>query len=82
MQIFDCFRYEKDLDDYNAIMAKALADRFAEAFAEELHVRVRKELWGYEKTENLEPGQLHSIKYKVKNQLINIYLFVIENYKS
>lgn len=63
----DCCRYEKDLDDYNAIMAKALADRFAEAFAEELHVRVRKELWGYEKAESLEPGQLHSIKYKVLN---------------
>ncbi|CAL8106852.1 unnamed protein product [Orchesella dallaii] len=57
-------RFEKDFDDYNAIMAKALADRFAEAFAEELHLRVRTELWGYDPQEILEAGELHSIKYK------------------
>ena len=39
-------RFEKDLDDYNAIMVKALADRLAEAFAEYLHERARRE-WGY-----------------------------------
>jgi len=39
--------FEKDLDDYNSIMVKALADRFAEAFAEYLHEKVRKEIWGY-----------------------------------
>lgn len=50
-------------------MAKALADRFAEAFAEELHLRTRTELWGYEKSEQLETGELHSIKYKVKRIL-------------
>jgi len=40
--------YEADHDDYQAILAKALADRLAEAFAERLHERVRRELWGYE----------------------------------
>ena len=39
--------FEKDLDDYNSIMVKALADRFAEAFAEYLHEKIRKEIWGY-----------------------------------
>jgi 5-methyltetrahydrofolate--homocysteine methyltransferase len=39
-------KFEKDLDDYNSIMVKALADRFAEAFAEYLR-KVRKEIWGY-----------------------------------
>ena len=45
-----CKRFEKDHDDYNSIMVKALADRLAEAFAEWLHREVRKE-WGYEKNE-------------------------------
>ena len=40
-------KFEKAQDDYNAIMVKALADRLAEAFAEHLHLRVRKEFWGY-----------------------------------
>ena len=39
--------FERDLDDYNSIMVKALADRFAEAFAEYLHEKIRKEIWGY-----------------------------------
>ncbi len=45
--------YEEQNDDYNAIMVKILADRFAEAFAELLHEKVRKEYWGYAKHENL-----------------------------
>jgi 5-methyltetrahydrofolate--homocysteine methyltransferase len=45
--------FEKDLDDYNSIMVKALADRFAEAFAEYLHEKIRKEVWGYASHENL-----------------------------
>ncbi len=45
--------FEKDLDDYNSIMVKALADRFAEAFAEYLHEKVRKEIWGYAPDEAL-----------------------------
>jgi 5-methyltetrahydrofolate--homocysteine methyltransferase len=51
-------KYEEDHDDYNSIMVKALADRFAEAFAEVLHERVRKEFWGYASTESLSNSQL------------------------
>ncbi|TGQ29402.1 MULTISPECIES: methionine synthase [unclassified Mesorhizobium] len=51
-------RFERANDDYSAIMVKALADRFAEAFAERLHERVRKELWGYAPDENLAPEDL------------------------
>jgi len=50
-------------DDYNAIMAEALADRLAEAFAEYLHQRVRQE-WGFGKTENLSPDDLIAGKYR------------------
>ncbi len=56
-------RYEKDLDDYNAIMVKALADRLAEAFAEFLHARARRD-WGYGADENLENAELISEKYR------------------
>jgi 5-methyltetrahydrofolate--homocysteine methyltransferase len=42
-----CAAFEKEHDDYNSIMTKALADRLAEAFAEQMHERVRKEFWGY-----------------------------------
>ncbi|HEX6669340.1 MAG TPA: methionine synthase, partial [Gemmatimonadales bacterium] len=45
-------------DDYNAILAKALADRLAEAFAERLHERVRREFWGYARNESLENAAL------------------------
>ena len=45
--------YERDNDDYNSILLKALADRLAEAFAERLHERVRKEFWGYAPDEDL-----------------------------
>ena len=45
--------FEANNDDYNAIMAKALADRLAEAFAEKLHDLTRKEYWGYAPNENL-----------------------------
>ncbi|XP_071402225.1 methionine synthase [Centroberyx affinis] len=51
-------------DDYNSIMVKALADRLAEAFAEELHARVRKELWGYSAEEVLEAADLHRVRYQ------------------
>ncbi len=56
-------RYKADHDDYSEIMAKALADRFAEAFAECLHEKVRKELWGYEADENLSTEQLIKEEY-------------------
>jgi 5-methyltetrahydrofolate--homocysteine methyltransferase len=47
-------KYEKDHDDYNSILIKAIADRLAEAFAECLHARVRREFWGYTSEENLD----------------------------
>ena len=56
--------FEKDLDDYNAIMVKALADRLAEAFAEYLHEKVRKEIWGYAADEKLSNEDLIAEKYK------------------
>jgi len=56
-------KYEADLDDYNSIMTKALADRLAEAFAEYLHQKVRKELWGYDRSENLSNEELIKEKY-------------------
>ena len=51
-------RFEADHDDYSAIMLKALADRLAEAFAELMHKKVRKEYWGYAKDETLENDEL------------------------
>ena len=50
--------FEKNHDDYNSIMVKALADRLAEAFAEYLHEKVRKETWGYAKDERLSGDEL------------------------
>ena len=58
-----CERFEKDHDDYNSIMAKALADRLAEAFAEWLHREVRK-AWGYGKEENLSAEDLIRERYR------------------
>ncbi|HMP30937.1 MAG TPA: vitamin B12 dependent-methionine synthase activation domain-containing protein, partial [Saprospiraceae bacterium] len=56
--------FEEALDDYNAIMVKALADRFAEAFTELLHHRVRTERWAYDKSENLANEDLIREKYR------------------
>jgi len=56
-------RFEADNDDYNSMMIKALADRLAEAFAERLHERVRKEFWGYEPDESLTNDELIKEKY-------------------
>jgi 5-methyltetrahydrofolate--homocysteine methyltransferase len=58
-----CRKFEKDHDDYNSIMTKALADRLAEAFAEYLHKRVREE-WGYGKSENLTNDDLVREQYR------------------
>jgi 5-methyltetrahydrofolate--homocysteine methyltransferase len=55
--------FEKQHDDYNAIMVKALADRLAEALAETLHERIRGEFWGYAKNENLSNEELIAEKY-------------------
>mgnify|MGYP002632964561 FL=1 len=57
-------RFESELDDYNAIILKALADRFAEAFAEWAHKKVRCELWGYAKEEGLDNDALINEKYQ------------------
>jgi 5-methyltetrahydrofolate--homocysteine methyltransferase len=57
-------RFAKGHDDYSGIMLKALADRLAEAFAEVLHKRVRKEFWGYVPEENLSNEQLIHEEYR------------------
>ncbi|XP_064623652.1 methionine synthase-like [Lineus longissimus] len=59
-----CSKYEEQFDDYSIIMVKALADRLAEAFAEEMHERVRKDYWGYCSDEQMESQDLHRIKYQ------------------
>ncbi len=56
--------FEKTHDDYNAILVKALADRLAEAFAERLHERVRKEFWGYAADEDLSNDDLIRERYQ------------------
>jgi 5-methyltetrahydrofolate--homocysteine methyltransferase len=55
--------FEKNHDDYNSIMAKALADRLAEAFAERMHELVRKDYWGYAQDENLSNQDLIKEEY-------------------
>lgn len=56
--------FEKQLDDYNSILVKALGDRLAEAFTEYLHLKVRREIWGYASDENLSNQDLISEEYK------------------
>ncbi|WP_333694730.1 methionine synthase [Flavobacterium sp.] len=55
--------FEKQLDDYNSILVKALGDRLAEAFAEYLHLKVRKEIWGYASDEKLSNEDLIQENY-------------------
>lgn len=57
-------RFERANDDFNAILVKALADRFAEAFAERMHERVRRELWGYAPDERFAPADLIGEPYR------------------
>jgi 5-methyltetrahydrofolate--homocysteine methyltransferase len=57
-------RFEKQHDDYSSIMIKALADRLAEAFAELLHEKVRKEFWGYAPNENFTAQELVKESYR------------------
>jgi 5-methyltetrahydrofolate--homocysteine methyltransferase len=56
--------YEKDNDSYSALMAKILADRLSEAFAEYLHEQVRKKYWGYQPNENMELNDMLHVKYQ------------------
>ncbi|MGH9444012.1 MAG: methionine synthase [Thermoanaerobaculia bacterium] len=58
-----CERFERDHDDYNSILTKALADRLAEAFAEWLHREARRD-WGYGRSETLSPEELHRERYR------------------
>lgn len=57
-------RFEKEHDDYHSIMLKALADRLAEAFAELMHEKVRKEYWGYARDESFSNDELIMEKYQ------------------
>ncbi len=57
-------KFRKDHNDYKAIMLEALADRLSEAFAELLHMRVRKEFWGYAPGENLSHDEILKAKYQ------------------
>jgi 5-methyltetrahydrofolate--homocysteine methyltransferase len=57
-------RFERANDDYSAILVKALADRLAEAFAEAMHARVRRELWGYAPDEAFAPEELIAEPYR------------------
>jgi 5-methyltetrahydrofolate--homocysteine methyltransferase len=57
-------QFEADHDDYNSIMAKALADRLAEAFAERLHERVRQEFWGYAANEAISNDERIAENYQ------------------
>ena len=57
-------RFARANDDYSSILVKALADRFAEAFAEAMHQRVRRELWGYAPQESLTPEELLREAYR------------------
>ena len=61
-EIADRFKHAND--DYSSIMVKALADRLAEAFAERLHQKVRKEFWGYAADETLSNAELIAEKYR------------------
>lgn len=57
-------KFEADHDDYSSIMIKAIADRFAEALAEMMHEKIRKEIWGYAKSERLDNNGLIGGKYQ------------------
>ena len=59
-----CAEFEREQDDYNSIMAKALADRLAEAFTERMHQHVRTTLWGYAVDETLDNEALITEKYR------------------
>jgi len=58
-----CAKYKAVDDDYSFIMAQAIADRLAEAFAEVMHVMIRKDLWGYSPDENLSTEDLFKVRY-------------------
>ena len=57
-------QFKAELDDYSAILLESLADRLAEAFAERLHERVRREFWGYAADEHIDPEELIKERYR------------------
>jgi len=57
-------RFEKENDSYRVILVKAVADRLAESFAEALHLKIRTELWGYAKAEDLSAKAMHQLNYE------------------
>merc|ERR1719310_99261 len=59
-----CSELRKQNDDYDGIMMEAIADRLAETFAELLHLKMRKELWGYAPDENITPEDMLKTKYQ------------------
>lgn len=59
-----CKKFQQDLDDYSVIMIKTLADRLAEAFAEQLHAEVRKKHWGYAPEEDMQVQDVLNVKYQ------------------
>jgi len=59
-----CDKYNNEHDDYNSIMVSALADRLSEAFAEKLHLDIRKDYWGYASEENLSSADLLRVAYE------------------
>jgi len=59
-----CAKFTAEGDDYSTMLLKTLTDRLAEAFAEELHTRVRRELWAYSPDETLTPAQCHNVQYQ------------------
>ena len=76
-------KYKDNEDDYNAIMVQALADRFAEAFAEYLHYQIRTKHWGYAVSENLNNDELINrekelkLKFHMWVHFLKLYLMKI-----
>jgi 5-methyltetrahydrofolate--homocysteine methyltransferase len=58
-----CKKFVEDQDDYNNMLVKTLTDRLAEAFSEQLHQQVRKEIWGYSPDEDLKVSQCLNVQY-------------------
>jgi 5-methyltetrahydrofolate--homocysteine methyltransferase len=56
--------FAKDMDDFKKILLQALCDRLAEAFAEQLHARIRRELWGYAPSEAMDTADMLKVKYQ------------------
>ena len=69
-----CSHFEKKHDDYNSILTKALADRLAEAFAEYLHLEIRKNYWGYATTENYTENSSDKTNFNIEDLIKEKYV--------